>query len=133
MPCPAPFRRRHRLQSPRRRGRPMHARDTHPTLRRRALTATLGVLTAMLAASPRIASAAPNVSGRALTPSRMMLSQAPTGLQAAVQSELTASDGTPGDAFGWSVAISGSTALVGASGKSPNGAAYEFVRSGATW
>ena len=102
-------------------------------MRRRALTATLGVLTAMLAASPRIASAAPNVSGRALTPSRMMLSQAPTALQAAVQSELAASDGTPGDAFGWSVAISGFTALVGASGKSPNGAAYVFVRSGSTW
>jgi hypothetical protein len=79
----------------------------------------------------------------------MTLSQAPTGLQAAVratlrspsgpstvsgqQAELTASDGASGDQFGWSVAISGSTAVVGADTPNGTGAAYVFVRSGTTW
>jgi hypothetical protein len=44
------------------------------------------------------------------------------------------SDGGASDTFGYSVAISGSTAVVGATGKnSYKGAAYVFVRSGATW
>src|SRR5712691_5676645 len=43
------------------------------------------------------------------------------------QAELTASDGARGDAFGGNVSLSGSTALVGASGKnSSTGAAYVF-------
>ena len=47
---------------------------------------------------------------------------------------LTASDGAAGDGFGHAVALSGDTALVGADGRnSANGAAYVFVRSGATW
>jgi hypothetical protein len=50
------------------------------------------------------------------------------------QAELTASDGVSGDIFGVSVALSGSTAVVGAYGKNSNtGAAYVFVRSGTTW
>ncbi len=50
------------------------------------------------------------------------------------QAELTASDGTSGDDFGISVAISGSTAVVGAPYRNGNtGAAYVFVRSGETW
>ncbi len=50
------------------------------------------------------------------------------------QAELTASDGAAGDEFGSSVAIAGSTAVVGASGKNSNsGAAYVFERSGTTW
>jgi hypothetical protein len=50
------------------------------------------------------------------------------------QAELTAADGVGGDEFGWSVAFSGSTALVGAHGKNGfNGAAYVFVRSGTSW
>jgi nucleoside-specific outer membrane channel protein Tsx len=55
------------------------------------------------------------------------------------QAELTASDGAGNDEFGWSVALSGSTAVVGArrhpggtSGSGP-GAAYVFVESGGTW
>ena len=49
-----------------------------------------------------------------------------------------ASDGVAGDNFGFSVAISGDYALVGASGKtigsnSFQGAAYVFVRSGSSW
>jgi hypothetical protein len=54
------------------------------------------------------------------------------------QQELTASDGAGGDEFGWSVALSGTTALVGASYKtiganSRQGAAYVFTFNGSTW
>lgn len=54
------------------------------------------------------------------------------------EAKLTASDGAADDAFGYSIAISGSTAIVGAyladqPGKSNAGAAYVFVRSGTQW
>jgi hypothetical protein len=50
------------------------------------------------------------------------------------RAKLTAADGALNDFFGGSVAISGTTAVVGASGKNSNiGAAYVFVRSGTTW
>ncbi len=50
------------------------------------------------------------------------------------QAELTAADGVGGDQFGWSVGMSGSTAVVGAHGKDTfRGAAYLFVRSGGKW
>ena len=54
------------------------------------------------------------------------------------QAELTASDGEASDYFGWSVAVSGGTALVGAYnhkvGSNTNqGAAYIFAQSGSTW
>jgi len=50
------------------------------------------------------------------------------------QAELTASDAATGDLFGYSVALSGTTAVVGAFGnKSRTGAAYVFARSGKTW
>ena len=52
------------------------------------------------------------------------------------QQKLTASDATTSDLFGSAVSLSvdGSTALVGAQGKSSNtGAAYVFTRSGSTW
>jgi nucleoside-specific outer membrane channel protein Tsx len=80
----------------------------------------------------------------------MTLAQAPHGLQTAVQAslgrasgsatgsllqaELTASDRARGNTFGWSVAVSGLTALVGAPDRNFSvGAAYVFVRSGTTW
>jgi hypothetical protein len=52
--------------------------------------------------------------------------------------ELTSSDGAYSDSFGYSVALSGSTAVVGAPnhtvGSNPaQGAAYVFVQSGNTW
>ena len=82
--------------------------------------------------------------------SGLTLAQAPAGLRAAVrrtlgvpaasaggafqQGTLTASDGAAHDNFGYSVAVSGSTAVVGAYGKnSSTGAAYVFMRSGSTW
>ncbi len=53
------------------------------------------------------------------------------------QAKLTASDGAEGDLFGWSVSISGDTAVVGAHYDDDNGlnsgSAYVFVRSGTTW
>ena len=54
------------------------------------------------------------------------------------QQRLTAADGVAFDRFGFSVAISGDTAVVGAwfadiGGNLDQGAAYVFVRNGATW
>ncbi|MCI0529390.1 MAG: FG-GAP repeat protein, partial [Nitrospira sp.] len=51
------------------------------------------------------------------------------------QQKLTASDAILGDQFGFSVAISGDTLVVGAPQPEVfgNGAAYVFVRSGVTW
>ena len=53
------------------------------------------------------------------------------------RAKLTASDGVAGDWFGWSVAVSGDTAIVGAKGDNYNGSgsgsAYVYVRSGSTW
>ena len=53
------------------------------------------------------------------------------------QAKLTASDAAEGDNFGRSVAVSGETAVVGASANddagSNSGSAYVFVRSGAAW
>jgi hypothetical protein len=52
-----------------------------------------------------------------------------------LQQKLWASDGASGDGFGWAVAVSGSTIVVGAPDKGPeySGAAYIFVRSGTKW
>jgi hypothetical protein len=50
------------------------------------------------------------------------------------QAELTASDATQGDQFGYSVALSGTTALIGAPGReNGTGAAYVFAQSGGGW
>lgn len=54
------------------------------------------------------------------------------------QAQLIAADGTTGDYFGYSVALSGDTALVGAvwdgdSGYGHRGSAYVFTRSGTSW
>jgi hypothetical protein len=50
------------------------------------------------------------------------------------QATLTATDGVAGDGFGFSVSLSGDTALIGAVGwNSVQGAAYVFTRSGSSW
>jgi FG-GAP repeat len=54
------------------------------------------------------------------------------------QQQLTATDGAAHDAFGCSVALSGETAIIGASGdtvgaNANQGSAYVFTRSGTTW
>jgi ELWxxDGT repeat protein len=72
------------------------------------------------------------------------LARLPEGLRQAVlnslvftEHKLTASDGADGDWFGWSLSISGDTALVGASRDddqgSDSGSAYVFVRDGTSW
>jgi hypothetical protein len=50
------------------------------------------------------------------------------------EAKLLASDGEMSDQFGWSVAISGDTAVVGAfADDQAAGSAYVFVRSGTVW
>ncbi|MCZ6872652.1 MAG: PKD domain-containing protein, partial [bacterium] len=53
------------------------------------------------------------------------------------QAKLTASDAAPGDAFGYTVAVSGETVVVGAFGNDDgglfSGSVYVFVRTGNTW
>jgi acetyltransferase-like isoleucine patch superfamily enzyme len=61
-----------------------------------------------------------------------------TGTTWAQQAKLTAGDGAAEDQAGYSVALSGNTAILGAygadvSGKADQGAAYLFTRSGTTW
>ena len=54
-----------------------------------------------------------------------------------IEAELTASDAAANDWFGWSVSVSGDTALVGAygddDGGSASGSVYVFTRSGGVW
>ena len=60
-----------------------------------------------------------------------------TGTAWSQQAKLTASDGAADDHFGYSVALSGDTTLVGAVGHdakgSGSGGAYLFVRTGTAW
>jgi hypothetical protein len=50
------------------------------------------------------------------------------------QAKLTTDDGAANDAFGYSLSVAGDTAVVGAWRKNDfSGAAYVFVRSGASW
>ncbi len=56
-----------------------------------------------------------------------------TGVTWKQQATLTASDGAAFDSFGVSVAVSGTTALVGARNHASNGAAYVFAQSGGKW
>ncbi len=58
-----------------------------------------------------------------------------SGTTWARQGALVATDGDPGEEFGYSVSVSGDTALVGAPGLVGHGlrGAYVFARSGTTW
>jgi hypothetical protein len=57
-----------------------------------------------------------------------------SGTTWALQQKLTAADGAANDQFGYSVAVSGDTAFIGAAGKaSGQGYVYAFTRSGTTW
>ncbi len=128
------------------------------TARWRVLTLAmvLGMVAAIVGVSSQIASAASaphhhlRLAAHGAPGSGLTLAQAPAGLRAAVrgtlglpavpassafqQAKLTAADGAANDQLGWSVAISKSTAVVGAPGKNVNaGAAYVFVRSGTAW
>src|SRR5215469_12910396 len=118
--------------------------------------ATVLAVMALVGVSPEAASASLAAhhplrpGGHAGPGSGLTLAQAPAGLRSAVRralgtpaasagsaiqnATLTASDGAAEDFFGRSMAISGSTAVVGAYGKNSfTGAAYVFVRSGGIW
>ncbi len=57
-----------------------------------------------------------------------------TGTTWAQEAELSASDGQPQDQFGWSVAISGDTAVVGSVyDENRTGSTYVYTRTGSTW
>ena len=57
-----------------------------------------------------------------------------TGTTWTEQAKLTASGGEDNDSFGYSVALAGDTAVVGANGKDVlQGAVYVFTRTGTTW
>jgi hypothetical protein len=57
-----------------------------------------------------------------------------TGTSWAPEAKLMAADAAVGQRFGWKVAISGGTAVIGAPYDDSNrGAAYVFTRTGATW
>jgi hypothetical protein len=120
-----------------------------------ALVMVPALVMAVIGVSAQIASASsaahrpPRHGAQAGPGAGLSLARAPAGLRAAVrrtlgapagfagsafqQAELTASDPAGNDVFGVSVAVAGSTAVVGARGHGPNGSAYVFVRSGSTW
>ena len=57
-----------------------------------------------------------------------------TGTSWAQEAKLSASDGQPEDQYGWSVSISGDTAVVGSVyDDARTGSAYVYTRSGTTW
>jgi uncharacterized repeat protein (TIGR01451 family) len=56
-----------------------------------------------------------------------------TGWRWEEEAKLTAGDGVARDYFGWSVAVDGDTAVVGAPGAGNKGSAYVFQRSGTSW
>ena len=94
----------------------MRIRTTHAALRLGRLTLLLALAALALAALAPLAAAGP------------------LAALAIQQAELTAGGGAGGDYFGWSVALSGDTALVAAACKdSRAGAAFVFRRSGTTW
>jgi len=112
----------------------------------------VGLLVAMtvLTAPPTGVGAAPRAGLAPVAASRMTLTRAPAGLQVAAQrtlgslsatsadpvqeAELTDPARDSGDDFGFSMAISGTTAVIGVPNKNADaGAAYVFTRSGTTW
>ena len=93
-----------------------------------AVLVALATVLALLGAAPALA-AATEPQG---------LGAPPLALIAVQQAQLTAGDGATGDYFGYSVALAGDTALVGAYGDDvganvDQGSAYVFTRSGTSW
>jgi len=114
-----------------------HGRRVAFALLLAALVVPLGAAALVV---PAPASAGPPPTGPATAPSASPCASADEllVLLAVQQARLTAVDGAAGDEFGWSVAISGDTAVVGApyddiGANADQGSAYVFVRSGVTW
>jgi len=73
-----------------------------------------------------------NVGGTSLSPGASYVFSRSNGVWSQ-QAKLTNTNPAIGDYFGWSVAISGDTAVVGALGDQSKGSASIFVRSGTAW
>ena len=98
----------------------------------RLAVALLGARPAHLSFGPAVAPATASAGPSATSSPNLM------ALLAVQQGQLTATDGAANDLFGWWVAVSGDTALVGAQWdtvgtNASQGSAYVFVRSGTTW
>ena len=96
--------------------------------------ACAALVAAALLLAPAMATAAPTT----LSHHARVLAASPLAIVALQQAELHASDPASPDQFGCVVALSGNTALIGAREKTVDGlenagAAYVYVRSGATW
>ena len=119
-----------------------------PLILRRALHLTAALFGAALLASPTAAQPATGIAATGIAAAAMEAGASPAaaaGLARAMQplvptqqAKLAASDAAAGDAFGWSVSVSGDRALVGAwlddhSGFADAGSAYVFVRTGTAW
>ena len=97
----------------------------------------VGLAALLLCSNANAATATRGAGGTAGSIARLG-SPDPLAQLALQQAELSAGDGAPSDAFGYSVAISGDTALVGAplheiGSNIYQGAAYVFTRSGSSW
>jgi len=129
------LRRRAVAESSHHRGR-RRAPGSRPSRRRSLLSAPLVIsaLVVLLLASPAGAASSTLEAAVGVPGSAPSL----TALLALQQAELTVADGSASDFLGWSVALSGDTALVGSPGDQVGavpwrGCAYVFVRSGSTW
>jgi hypothetical protein len=121
--------------------------------RARVVLVTAVMVTAVAGASPgaaaSVAGRRPPVGDALAARGAMSLGQAPAALRAAVRrtlgtpakgarvlpgTRMSPADAAPGDQVGWSVAVAGSTAVVGADGTgSSAGAAYVFVLASGSW
>ena len=98
------------------------------------LTMMMVGLTAVLTAVYTLQAAPPSSpDGLTVAEWKDIQSQIMASAPTAQQAKLTANDAAAGDNFGFSVAIDGETAVVGAWGNDDNGSAYIFTRSGTTW
>lgn len=100
---------------------------------------SLGLALLLLSSIPSVSIARP-AAPRPLIASQTAAAQSLARIVAATiheQAKLVPADGTPGDAFGSRVSLSGDRALIGASCDNDNGdnsgAAYIFVFDGSTW
>jgi hypothetical protein len=114
---------------------PLHVSHQPSAVRRAQHRMKLGVVVLALCALVALVGTAP---ARAAAPPTQQALASPLALAAIQQAQLLAGDGATGDYFGYSVALDGNTAIVGAYlddiGTNANqGSAYVFTRSGTSW
>jgi hypothetical protein len=111
-------------------------RHVHPYAeRRRSVTRRAWPAAALLAVCLVVAlmGAGTALAGTAVSPAPDFSIDALLARAAVQQTVITSAGGGAGNDLGYSVAVSGDTALAGAPGYAGSGAAYVFVRSGGTW